>query len=215
MNASPPEDTLAKLGAKAKRPDTARTARPDASKVMTVFVLIVVTLYFGREVLVPVTLALLLTFLLAPPVGWFRKIFGRVLSVVLVVTLALGVLIAIGGVIVGQLRELAIDLPNYTSTIESKVVAGVEQRRSISARRAGGAASDRNPGHQTAGRFGNRHDIATGGGAVPAFAMGVGQAIHIAFDVAAGNDWHCVRGGGVRAAAARGFARPLDPIDRP
>ncbi len=123
MNASPPEDTLAKLGARAKRPDTARTARPDASKVMTVFVLIVVTLYFGREVLVPVTLALLLTFLLAPPVGWFRKIFGRVLSVVLVVTLALGVLIAIGGVIVGQLRELAIDLPNYTSTIESKVVA--------------------------------------------------------------------------------------------
>jgi predicted PurR-regulated permease PerM len=115
MNASPPDDPLAKAGA--------RTKRPDAAKVMTVFVLIVVTLYFGREVLVPVTLALLLTFLLAPPVSWFRRLFGRVLSVVLVVTLALGVLIGIGGVIAGQLRELAADLPNYTSTIEGKVAA--------------------------------------------------------------------------------------------
>jgi predicted PurR-regulated permease PerM len=89
---------------------------------MIVFVTIVATLYFGREVLIPVTLALLLTFLLAPPVNWFRRIyFGRVPSVVLVVSLALAVLVGIGGVIGGQLRELAIDLPNYTSTIEGKV----------------------------------------------------------------------------------------------
>jgi len=123
MNASLQEDPLARLGARPKRSDTARTTRPDAAKVMTVFVLIVVTLYFGREVLMPVTLALLLTFLLAPPVNWFRRIFGRVPAVVLVVTLALGVLIGIGGVIAGQLRELAIDLPNYTTTIEGKVAA--------------------------------------------------------------------------------------------
>jgi predicted PurR-regulated permease PerM len=101
-----------------------RPPRADASKVMIVFVLIVVTLYFGREVLIPVTLALLLTFLLAPPVTWFRRIyFGRVPSVVLVVSLALGVLIGIGGVIGGQLRQLATDLPNYTSTIEAKIAA--------------------------------------------------------------------------------------------
>jgi predicted PurR-regulated permease PerM len=46
-----------------------------------------------------------------------------VLSVVLVVTLALGVLIGIGGVLADQLRELATDLPNYTATIEGKVTA--------------------------------------------------------------------------------------------
>jgi len=101
---------------------TVRPKRPDASKVMTVFVLIVATLYFGREVLIPVTLALLLTFLLAPLVNWFRRIyFGRVPSVVLVVTLALGVLVGIGGVVGGQLKELASDLPNYASTIEGKI----------------------------------------------------------------------------------------------
>ena len=101
---------------------TARPKRPDAATVMIVFVLIVVTLYCGREVLIPITLALLLTFLLAPLVNWFRRLYlGRVPSVVLVVTLALGILIAIGGVLGSQLRELAIDLPNYASTIESKV----------------------------------------------------------------------------------------------
>jgi predicted PurR-regulated permease PerM len=99
-----------------------RPPRADASKVMIVFVTIVATLYFGREVLIPVTLALLLTFLLAPAVNWFRRIyFGRVPSVVLVVSLALAVLVGIGGVIGGQLRELASDLPNYTSTIEAKI----------------------------------------------------------------------------------------------
>ncbi len=120
MSVTPPTDS-AQLAARPKRSDPTR-ARPDAAKVMTVFVLIVVTLYFGREVLVPVTLALLLTFLLAPAVDWFRRIYlGRVPSVVLVVTLALGVLIVIGGVIAGQLKQLASDLPNYTSTIEAKV----------------------------------------------------------------------------------------------
>lgn len=114
MSASSPSNAAVK--------PAGRPPRADASKVMIVFVLIVATLYFGREVLIPVTLALLLTFLLAPPVTWFRRIyFGRVPSVVLVVTLALAVLIGIGGVIGGQLRQLATDLPNYTSTIEGKI----------------------------------------------------------------------------------------------
>jgi hypothetical protein len=34
----------------------ARSSRPDAAKVMIVFVLIVVTLYFGREILIPVVI---------------------------------------------------------------------------------------------------------------------------------------------------------------
>jgi len=99
-----------------------RPGRMDAAKIMTVFVLTVVILYFGREVLVPVTLALLLTFLLAPLVNWLRRIhLGRVPSVLLAVTLALAVLFGIGGVIGTQIKELAADLPNYASTIEAKV----------------------------------------------------------------------------------------------
>jgi hypothetical protein len=40
----------------------ARTSAPHASQAMTLFVMIVVILYFGKEVLMPVTLALLLGF---------------------------------------------------------------------------------------------------------------------------------------------------------
>ena len=99
-----------------------RPKRQDGAKILVVFVLVVTILYFGREVLIPITLALLLTFLLATPVTWCRRIYlGRVPAVVLVVSVALAILFGIGGVIVGEIRELAADLPNYASTIESKV----------------------------------------------------------------------------------------------
>ena len=41
---------------------------------MTLFVMIVATLYFGKEVLVPVTLALLLAFVLAPVTTLLRRL---------------------------------------------------------------------------------------------------------------------------------------------
>ena len=66
----------------------AQAAAPHASQTMTLFVMIVATLYFGKEVLMPVTLALLLAFVLAPTVNLLRRAhLGRVPSVLLVVTL--------------------------------------------------------------------------------------------------------------------------------
>ncbi len=95
---------------------------PDASKVMTLFVMLVATLYFGKEVLVPVTLALLLAFILAPLVDLLRRLhLGRVVSVLLGVVVALGVVLAIGGVIGTQVADLASDIPRYAVTIEQKV----------------------------------------------------------------------------------------------
>lgn len=95
---------------------------PDASKGITVFVLIVVILYFGKEVLVPVTLALLLAFIIAPLVNLLRRLhLGRVPSVLLAVFLALGIVLAVGGVIGTQLADLATGLPQYAQTLETKV----------------------------------------------------------------------------------------------
>ena len=97
-------------------------ASPDASRVMTLFVMIVATLYFGKEVLVPITLALLLAFILAPLVGLLRRIhLGRVPSVLLGVLLALGVVSAVGTVIGTQVASLSTDLPQYAATVEKKV----------------------------------------------------------------------------------------------
>jgi predicted PurR-regulated permease PerM len=93
----------------------------DASSAMTLFVMLVATLYFGKEVLVPVTLASLLAFLLAPLVGLFRRArLGRVPSVLLGLIIALGVILGIGSVIWTQLAELSNDLPRYAATIETK-----------------------------------------------------------------------------------------------
>ncbi len=97
-------------------------AAPDASRAVTLFVMVVAILYFGREVLLPVVLALLLAFLLAPLVGLLRRArLGRVPSVLLGVVVALGIIVAIGGVIGAQIAELTGDLPRYTATIEGKV----------------------------------------------------------------------------------------------
>ncbi len=112
MSEAVPSDAPAEVGATA----------PDASRAITVFVMVVVILYFGKEVLVPVTLALLLSFLLAPLVGLLRRLhLGRVPSVLLAVVIAIGVMIALGGVIGTQITQLARRLPEYSTTIEHKV----------------------------------------------------------------------------------------------
>ena len=103
-------------------PKTVGQAGPDASRAVTLFVMVVAILYFGREVLLPVVLALLLAFLLAPLVGLLRRArLGRVPSVLLGVVVALGVIVALGGVIGSQIAELTTDLPRYAATIETKV----------------------------------------------------------------------------------------------
>jgi predicted PurR-regulated permease PerM len=100
----------------------APTAGAHAAHAMTLFVMIVATLYFGKEVLMPVTLALLLAFVLAPTVNLLRRAhLGRVPSVLLGVTLGLCVVLAIGGVIGSQIGQLTTDIPKYAATVETKV----------------------------------------------------------------------------------------------
>ena len=87
-------------------------------------VVAVAALYFGREVLVPITLAVLLSFVLAPVVDLLRRLWlGRVPSVLLAVLLALGAILFIGGLIGTQVAGLARDAPAYAATVEKKVSA--------------------------------------------------------------------------------------------
>ncbi|MBV8866868.1 MAG: AI-2E family transporter, partial [Acidobacteriaceae bacterium] len=63
----------------------------DLSAVGTVVIIagVICALYFGKAVLVPFALALLFSFLLAPPVNWLERLkLGRAPSVVIVLTLA-------------------------------------------------------------------------------------------------------------------------------
>ncbi len=87
-------------------------------------VVIVASLYVARDVLMPMALAVLLSFVLAPLVNLLRRAWlGRVPAVMLAVLLALGVILGVGGLIGAQVAGLAGDIPRYTSTIEQKVRA--------------------------------------------------------------------------------------------
>jgi predicted PurR-regulated permease PerM len=96
---------------------------PGLSGLLTlaVAVVVIVALYVGREVMIPITLAVLLSFVLAPLVGILRRVLGRIPSVLLAVTVALGVILALSGVIGMQVAELAADMPRYTDTIRGKL----------------------------------------------------------------------------------------------
>jgi predicted PurR-regulated permease PerM len=84
--------------------------------------IIITTLYFGREIFVPIALAILLSFVLAPLVGLLQRLrVPRGLAVVSVVITAFALIFAMGSLLATQLTQLAGDLPRYQSTISEKI----------------------------------------------------------------------------------------------
>ena len=85
-------------------------------------VLVAALLYMAREVFIPFTLALLLSFLLAPLVTRLQRVrIPKVPAVVTVVTFAGAVIAAIGWLVSVQIYDLADKLPNYQATIQQKL----------------------------------------------------------------------------------------------
>jgi predicted PurR-regulated permease PerM len=84
--------------------------------------IIIGALYLGREVFVPIALAILLSFVLAPLVGLLQRWrIPRGVSVVSVVLLAFMSIFVVGGVIATQVAELAGELPRYQLTMREKI----------------------------------------------------------------------------------------------
>src|SRR5947207_7619437 len=84
--------------------------------------IIIGTLYLGREVFVPIALAILLSFVLAPLVRLLQRCrMPRGLAVVAVVLLAFVSIFMLGGLIATQVTELAGDLPRYQFTMSEKI----------------------------------------------------------------------------------------------
>jgi predicted PurR-regulated permease PerM len=84
--------------------------------------IIIGSLYLGREVFIPIALAILLSFALAPMVRLLQRAhLPRALSVSLVVLFAFSSIFALGGVIANQLAELAAELPRYEITMQEKI----------------------------------------------------------------------------------------------
>jgi predicted PurR-regulated permease PerM len=94
------------------------------SEPVIVLVLVLLGLYFAREVLIPLAMAVTLNFLLAPAVIFFERLrVKRVSAVVLVVFMASAVVAGIGFVVARQLIDVVNDLPNYRDNISGKLSA--------------------------------------------------------------------------------------------
>jgi predicted PurR-regulated permease PerM len=101
---------------------TASLPRSSQLATIAVSVAVVAALYLAREVLIPITLAILLSFVLAPVADLFLRLrLGRIVSVVLAVALALSIMLALGGVIGMQVAGLADQAPRYESVIRDKL----------------------------------------------------------------------------------------------
>ena len=85
-------------------------------------VTVVAALYLARDLLIPIALAVLISFVLAPMVLALRRTgLPRVPSVVAVVALSFGVILGVGALGTSQLSQLAGKLPEYQSNISDKI----------------------------------------------------------------------------------------------
>lgn len=101
-----------------------RAKSPRTSNLLTLvaIVLVIAVLYFAREILIPLALAILLTFLFMPVVTQFEKLrLGRILSVLMVLVLAFALFVAACWGLSGQVAAIIDELPAYTTSIENKI----------------------------------------------------------------------------------------------
>jgi predicted PurR-regulated permease PerM len=89
---------------------------------LAVAALIITALYFAREILVPVALAVLFSFVLAPFVIRLQSWrVPRTVSVLVAVCVGFSIIFSLGGLMVSQANRLAEDLPGYQQTLREKI----------------------------------------------------------------------------------------------
>ena len=111
--------------------------RETGLRSLAVLVVVVGALYFGRDVFVPLALAGLLSFALAPLIaGLRRRGIPRIPALITVVMLAFLGISVFGFVVAGQVSELGASLPRYEYNIREKI-------RSVQSSAPGGGLVER------------------------------------------------------------------------
>jgi predicted PurR-regulated permease PerM len=102
--------------------DVTHVSRGPGVSTAIVVALIVAGLYVGRDVFVPIALAILLSFVLAPPVERLETLrVPRGAAVPIVVVAAFLAIFALGSLIASQITQLADGLPGYQQTMQKKI----------------------------------------------------------------------------------------------
>ena len=97
-------------------------SRADLLQGLLIAALVIAGLYFGREVLLPLALAILLSFVLTPMLLLLRRLkVPRVLGVTIVVSFAFAVILGLGWLFSQQASQLAENFPMYRTAIVEKI----------------------------------------------------------------------------------------------
>jgi predicted PurR-regulated permease PerM len=109
--------------ARAKRSlGSSSTGKLPSLIAVATFVLIIASLYWAQAVLIPIALAIMLTFLLSPVASASERIgLGRLPSVILIVVLTFSLLATIGWVVTIEFTSLGNELPKHTGNIRQKI----------------------------------------------------------------------------------------------
>jgi predicted PurR-regulated permease PerM len=124
---SPEHQDMNTMAAAPHGPDTPKIAPSPSGLQETAYAavitaVVVAAIYFGRPMLVPLALSILMAFALAPVVEFLRRLkIGRILGVILSVTLAVLLITGIMGFIGTQIAWLAASLPQYQTNIVAKI----------------------------------------------------------------------------------------------
>ncbi|MGE5610507.1 MAG: AI-2E family transporter [Bacillota bacterium] len=99
-----------------------REGRYSSVLLMAAIAIVVAALYFAKSVLVPLALAALLSFLLAPLVKRLQRLgLHRVLAALLATSISFVIIGAIGWIVWSQLIDLASKMPQYQDNIHAKI----------------------------------------------------------------------------------------------
>jgi predicted PurR-regulated permease PerM len=110
------------LGPNGRRAAPRATASLTAAAPLVAAAIVVTALYLGRDLLVPLALAVILAFVLAPLVRLLRRLgLGEVPAALLALLAAVGVLGGLFTVVLRQLAALAASLADYAGNLRDKL----------------------------------------------------------------------------------------------
>ena len=99
-------------------------APSSATATAIIFAIVVAALYLGRDVLIPLALAVLLSFVLSPATTLLRRLgLGRVPAVLLVVVTVFALVTGFATLVTTQVTGLADNLARYESNFRAKIRA--------------------------------------------------------------------------------------------
>ncbi len=118
--------TLIPVATPRVRPQSTDPSRSLDALATTILVILAVgILFFAREILVPIAIAVLLSFVLSPLVKLLRRLgLNKQVSVGITVLAMFLIAVTLGGVLAKQISDLAADAPKYQATVTQKVSGG-------------------------------------------------------------------------------------------